>query len=287
MRISRKDMKKELPKIDMFKNYVGQLIFRICVFLFLLWAYFFRHEYFELIITKSDELKWQAMGFSVEEMKEMLFSQASIWWVWVVWALFMLHMIFQMIPESKYITMGSRKNFAKHFHPVEDYDKLEMYQYVQKNNLGAVWTLLVWLGFNGIFGALYVFGIIGIPELILLTGAYFVCDLICVVIWCPFQRFLIKNRCCVNCRIFNWGYFMIFTPCLFIRNFFTWSLFFTSVVLLIRWEITLLRYPERFWEGSNSILQCENCQDKICKQKGMKLFDEQGHIIKLKKAKEN
>ena len=80
---------------------------------------------------------------------------------------------------------------------------------------------------------------------------------------------------------------MIFTPCLFIRNFFTWSLFFTSVVLLIRWEITLLRYPERFWEGSNSILQCENCQDKICKQKGMKLFDEQGHIIKLKKAKEN
>ena len=78
MRISRKDMKKEIPKIDMFKNYVGQLIFRICVFLFLLWAYFFRHEYFELIITKSDELKWQAMGFSVEEMKEMLFDQASI-----------------------------------------------------------------------------------------------------------------------------------------------------------------------------------------------------------------
>ena len=204
MRISRKDMKKELPKIDMFKNYVGQLIFRICVFLFLLWAYFFRHEYFELIITKSDELKWQAMGFSVEEMREVIFNQASIWWVWVVWALFMLHMIFQMIPESKYITMGSRKNFAKHYHPVEDYDKLEMYQYVQKNNLGAVWTLLVWLGFNGIFGALYVFGIIGIPELILLTGAYFVCDLICVVIWCPFQRFLIKNRCCVNCRIFFW-----------------------------------------------------------------------------------
>jgi hypothetical protein len=104
-----------------------------------------------------------------------------------------------------------------------------------------------------------------------------------VVIWCPFQRFLIKNRCCVNCRIFNWGYFMIFTPMVFIRNFFTWSLFFTAVVLLIRWEVTLVRYPERFWEGSNKVLKCENCQDKICKQKGMKIFDEQGHIIKLKK----
>ena len=278
-------MKKELPKIDMYKNYVAQLIFRICLFLFLVWAYFFKHEYFDLIITKSDELKWQAMGFTVEEMREIIFSQASIWWVWAIWAIFMLSMITQMIPESKYITMGSRKNFAKHYQPVENYDQLELFRYVQKNNLGAVWTLLAWLGLNGIIGALYVFDIIGLPELVLVTGAFFVCDLICVVIWCPFQRFFIKNRCCVNCRIFNWGYFMIFTPCLFIRNFFTWSLFFTSVVLLIRWEVTLVRYPERFWEGSNKVLQCENCQDKICKKKGMKLFDEHGNIIKLKKLK--
>ena len=172
------EMKKPIPKIDMFKNYVWQLVFRICVFLFLVWAYFFKHEYFDLIITKSEELKWEAMGFTVEEMKNILYSQASIWWVWAIWAIFMLHMISQMIPESKYITMGSRKNFAKHYQPVENFDKLEMYQYVQKNNLGAVWTLLAWLGLNGIIGALYVFGIIGIPELVLVTGAFCVlCDL--------------------------------------------------------------------------------------------------------------
>ena len=276
-------IKNNLPKIDMFKEYVGQLILRIGVFFFIFWAYIFKPEYFVLIVTKCEMLKWQANGFTLDEMREILYSQASIWWVWAVWAFFMLNMISQMLPDFRRITMGSRKNFAKHFQPVENYDKLEMYQWVQKNNLGAIWTLLVWLGLNGIIGALFVFDIIGIKELVLISAAFYVCDLICVVIWCPFQRFLIKNRCCVNCRIFNWGYFMIFTPMVFIRNFFTWSLFFTALVLLIRWEVTLVRYPERFWEGSNKVLRCENCQDKICKQKGMKIFDEQGHIIKLKK----
>ena len=276
-------IKNNLPKIDMFKEYVGQLILRIGVFFFIFCAYIFKPEYFDLIVTKAEMLKWQANGFTLDEMREILYSQASIWWVWAVWAFFMLNMISQMLPDFRRITMGSRKNFAKHFQPVENYDKLEMYQWVQKNNLGAIWTLLVWLGLNGIIGALFVFDIIGIKELVLISAAFYVCDLICVVIWCPFQRFLIKNRCCVNCRIFNWGYFMIFTPMVFIRNFFTWSLFFTALVLLIRWEVTLVRYPERFWEGSNKVLRCENCQDKICKQKGMKIFDEQGHIIKLKK----
>ena len=66
---------------------------------------------------------------------------------------------------------------------------------------------------------------------------------------------------------------MMFTPMLFIRNFFTWSLFFTSIVVMLRWEITLLKHPERFWEGSNEILKCANCKDKICKFKGTKFMD--------------
>ena len=145
-------MEEKTKETNMFRGYVIKLILRICLFLFLVWAYFFRHEYFDLIITKSEELRWQAMGFSVEEMKNVLYTQASIWWVWVIWGIFMVSMIMQMLPEVKHTTMGSRKNFAKHFQPVEDYDRLEMYEYVQRNNLGAVMTLLVWLAFNGVFG---------------------------------------------------------------------------------------------------------------------------------------
>jgi len=160
-----------------------------------------------------------------------------------------------------------------YYQPVEDYNELKLYKYVQKNNLSAMWVLIVWLCFNAIFGALYVFNIIEIKELVLLTTFYYVCDLICVVIWCPFQSFFMKNKCCVNCRIFNWGHFMMYTPMLFIRNFFTWSLFFTSLMVMLRWEITLLRHPEQFWEGSNKILKCANCKDKICKIKGAKFID--------------
>ena len=54
---------------------------------------------------------------------------------------------------------------------------------------------------------------------------------------------------------------------LFIQNFFSWSLFFTSCIVLIKWEITYAKYPERFWYGSNSSLQCVNCKDKICQLK--------------------
>lgn len=234
---------KKIAKIDMFKEYVGKLIFRCIIFLIVLGVYVFRPEELEKP------------------------------WMYVVWAVFMLSMISQLFPANRRITMGSKKGFAEHFSPANNYDRLKMYEYVQVNNLAAVRVLLVWLSLNAIFGILYVADIIGPHELLLLSTFYYVCDLICVVIWCPFQSFIIKNKCCVNCRIFNWGYFMMFTPMLFIRNFFTWSLFFTSLVLLIRWEITIIKHPERFWEGSNAILRCTNCQDKICRLKGPKFLD--------------
>lgn len=57
---------------------------------------------------------------------------------------------------------------------------------------------------------------------------------------------------------------MMFTPMLFIQNFFSWSLFFTSVVVLIHWELVYAKHPERFWHGSNQNLQCAHCKDKTC-----------------------
>lgn len=260
-------------KFKMFNVYVVKLIFRITVFLVVLWAYLFESDYFDLILTKKIVLDFQLHGGTLEEMQRQL-SQYNILWIYLIWALLMLSMVLHMLPTSKILTMGSKKEFASNYAPVSDYDELQLYKYVQRNNLSAIWVLLLWLSFNAIFGALYVLDIIETKELILLSLFYYVCDLICVVIWCPFQQFLIKNKCCVNCRIFNWGHFMMFTPMLFIRNFFTWSLFFTSVVVMLRWEITLLRHPERFWEGSNEVLKCANCQDKICQLKGAKFVNE-------------
>jgi hypothetical protein len=233
----------------MFKTYVAKLVFRIAIFSIVVFFYLTDPS----IIT--DLLNAQ---------------HGRITGLHVIWSILMLGMILQIIPEDKYakITMGSRKQFAETYRPpTEGYEKTSLYEYILHNNVRSWVVLLVWMTFNGIFALLYVMDIIGAGELILLSMFFYVADLICVLIWCPFQHFIVKNRCCITCRIFNWGHFMMYTPLLFIKGFFTWSLFFMSIVVLIRWEITYAWYPQRFWEGSNLKLRCDHCDDKICKIK--------------------
>ena len=40
-----------------------------------------------------------------------------------------------------------------------------------------------------------------------------------------------------------------------------------SLVLMIRWEVTFYRHPERFSEKTNDYLRCENCTEKLCVHK--------------------
>ncbi len=184
----------------------------------------------------------------------------------VLWLMFMVMMILHIFPLEK-VTMALKKAESEPYKEVEGYSELELHQFVQQQNARSWIVMLVWLIFNAVFGALYVFEIIGIPDMIMLTVFYFLCDYICILIYCPFQHLIMKNRCCVNCRIYDWGHFMMFTPMLFVQNFFSWSLFFTSCVVLIRWEVIYARHPERFWSGSNKTLQCANCEDKTCQLK--------------------
>ena len=187
--------------------------------------------------------------------------------VTLLWAALMLTMIVHMLPVSRH-PMGTRKSLsATYREPEGSYDRLELLEYVQRMNIRAWRVMLVWLIFNGIFGLCYLAKWIGEEELILLSIFYYAGDVTCIIMFCPFQTFIMKSHCCVSCRIFDWGWFMMFTPMLFIRSFFSWSLFFTSCVVLIRWEVIYARHPERFWRGSNAAIRCENCQDRICRIK--------------------
>jgi len=192
--------------------------------------------------------------------------QRSFWKVisllHVIWAIFMVMMIGHLIPREKF-TMALRKADKKIF-VEQEHSEIELLKFVQQQNLRAWYVMLVWLCFNSIFGILYLLDVIANVDLLMLTVFYFLSDYICILIFCPFQSGIMKNRCCVNCRIYDWGHFMMFTPMLFIKNFFSWSLFFTSCVVLLKWEITYAKHPERFWSGSNCNLQCSNCQDRIC-----------------------
>lgn len=184
----------------------------------------------------------------------------------VLWMIFMVMMIRHIFPTEK-LTMALRKSEEKVYIENPGYKEIDLLRFVQNQNVRAWMVMLVWLCFNAIFGILYLLHIIDVADLLMLTVFYFLCDYICILIYCPFQSVIMKNRCCVNCRIFEWGHFMMFTPMLFIKNFFSWSLFFTSCVVLIKWEIIYAKHPERFWHESNQNLQCKNCKDKICQVK--------------------
>ncbi len=184
----------------------------------------------------------------------------------VLWAVFMIIMLSHIFPGT-FRTMALKKADKEAYRETPAYSELEMYRFVQDQNRKAWIVMLVWLIFNGFIGFFYLIKVFDRSDLLMFTVFFFLCDYICILVFCPFQTCIMKNKCCVNCRIYDWGHFMMFTPMLFIPNFYSWSLFFTSCVVLIRWELVYAAYPERFWSGSNQILQCENCKDKTCQMK--------------------
>ena len=180
--------------------------------------------------------------------------------LFVTWAVFVLEMVMRFYP-SRFESPGCQKQFAR------NYIKSGSTEISIPDNNAAVLVALIWIVFNGIFGALHLAGVLDDGIMILLSSAYSVCDIICILFFCPFQTWFMKNKCCSTCRIYNWDYAMMFTPLFFIRKSYSWSLLALSVALLIRWEITFYLHPERFSEKTNDYLQCRNCTEKLCTHK--------------------
>ena len=180
--------------------------------------------------------------------------------IYVTWAVFVLEMIMRFFP-SKYESPGCQKQFAG------NYVKTGCTEISIADNNATVLVALIWVVFNGIFGALHMAGILDDGIMILLCSAFSICDIICILFFCPFQTWFLKNKCCSTCRIYNWDYAMMFTPLFFVRKSYTWSLLALSVALLIRWEITFYLHPERFSEATNEYLHCANCTEKLCAHK--------------------
>lgn len=236
----------KLEKTKMMTRYLVKLAIRITVFACVLGCYLW-----------NKQLMWELANYPI---------YMGVRPFHLLWVIFMGIMIRHIFPTER-LSMALRKAEKQHYHMVADYSRFDLLEFVQSQNVKAWVVMLVWLGLNAVFGVLYLFQVLDEADLLMLTVFFFLCDYICILFFCPFQTYIMKNRCCVNCRIYGWGHFMMFTPMLFIRNFFSWSLFFTSLVVLIHWEIIYAKYPERFWYGSNKTIQCANCKDKTCQMK--------------------
>jgi len=183
-------------------------------------------------------------------------------------------MVLQLIPVKAHISIGSQKNFRAYFRPIkEKIDAGGLIKYIKNTTYAAYKVMIIWVALTLVISYLYISEAIDTRVMVLISTVFYVCDLICVLIWCPF-RLIMKNRCCTTCRIFNWDHLMMFLPIIALNSLFSWTLVIFSFIVWLIWEICVFTYPERFWENSNMNLRCSECTDKLCTQYCRKLKKE-------------
>ena len=197
-------------------------------------------------------------------------------WLHVLWGIWVIDMAAQILPLRTRISLGSQKMWHMRFRPIREMfnerGKLvaegvaKLKKHIVDTTRSALWVLIVWTGLVAVIGALAFAGVMTDVALFVTAVVFYVCDLICVLIWCPF-RLIMRNRCCTTCRIFNWDYVMICTPLMVLTGPLPRSACLVSIVLLLRWEITYRRRKERFFESANGALRCSQCQEQLCKYK--------------------
>ena len=191
--------------------------------------------------------------------------------LWLIWT---ADMVLQIIPIKNKVPLGSQKLFANRFRPIREKINHEaLRSYIVSTTRAAYKVFLLWCALIAAIGVLYHAQVIDKIALFLISVLFYVCDLICVLIWCPF-RLIMKNRCCTTCRIFNWDHLMMFSPLIYMGGFFAHSLVLMAAAAWLVWELCVMMYPERFWDHSNAALQCCACTDKLCTQYCRKLRSE-------------
>ncbi len=189
----------------------------------------------------------------------------------LLWLIWMGDMILQILPIKSRIPLGSQKLFANRFRPIRDKVNIKtVREHVARMSEAAFGVMVLWCLLIAAIGFLYFWGVIDKLTLFMISLVFYVCDLVCVLIWCPF-RLMLKTKCCTTCRIFNWDHLMMFSPLLFVGGFYAWSLFAVAALAFLVWELSVLVYPERFWEVTNTALKCSECTDKLCTQYCKKL----------------
>ena len=146
------------------KVYFTKLIARITILLASIILYFYAPEQFDVV---------EGWNF---------FKKFSIFHV--LWGLWVYDMVSQLFPV-KNIALGSQKFFKEKFRPalhkLLDLDKLK--EFIKNTNKAAGKVLALWAAFIGVISALRAFKVLDNKHLFLISIAFYVCDLICVLIW--------------------------------------------------------------------------------------------------------
>ena len=151
--------------------------------------------------------------FSVLEGGNFFRSLSPLHLLWLVWV---ADMFLQIVPIKNKVPLGSQKLFSNRFRPIREKINHEaLRRYVISTTRAAYKVFLLWCLLIAVIGVLYSQGLFGKTGLFMISVFFYVCDLICVLIWCPF-RLMMRTRCCTTCRIFNWDHLMMFSPLIYI-----------------------------------------------------------------------
>ena len=108
-----------------------------------------------------------------------------------IWLVFIVEMIFRFFP-SRLESIGCQKQFRSNYIPSGK-------EFAAAVNPGEPphSTMIVagsWFLLNGLIFSLFFFDVIDGGILILISIAYSVCDMICILFFCPFQEWMMKTN---------------------------------------------------------------------------------------------
>ena len=224
-------MAKKLTKIT--KAHYVKLVYRSLLLIIGIAFYIFQK------VTTNSDVNFNNFGFTPEK-----FGFETVL-LWVIFIIYFVEMVLRLFP-SKIDSMGCQKMFARNYEPTGR-TKIVNVQWWRTFIVATIW-----IGANTVIGLLHIFGILDAGILFILSLAFGVCDMICILFYCPFHSVFFRNRCCSDCRIYNWDFAMMFTPFAFmLGSWYTGILFALSMIILARWEITYKVHPERFSYNTN------------------------------------
>ena len=138
-----------LLKTTMMSRYLVKFAIRIVIFFIIFGVYLFNRELLLTLVTTP-------IHYGITPLH-------------ILWLGFMLMMIYHLFPKEPF-TMALLKSKKEKFVPVEGFDELEMYRYLQNLNYKAWIVMLIWLCFNAIFGLLFAFRIINEADLYMIRS---------------------------------------------------------------------------------------------------------------------
>ena len=187
--------------------------------------------------------------------------------LYILAGIILIDFILRFIPLKNH-PMGMKKHLKREFLPSLAYKNdptltVEDYKEIKKMDRQLLKGCLFYFGITAVFYVLYFLKIFGVPEMLLVMLAYWVGDMICVNLFCPY-KLIMKNRCCTNCRIYNWDAFFLVFPLAVVPGLLTWVLLLVAIAYTFLWELNFRMHPERFLERTNMAIRCERCRKDLC-----------------------